>query len=127
MADRIGIGMVGAGSIARARHVPGFKAIPGVELVGVVNRSPDSSEQAANDLGFARTYETWRALVDDPAVDAVVVATWPYLHAPVTLAALDAGKHVLTQARMAMDSDEAAGMLGASLDHPELTTMIVPA
>src|SRR5207247_1493672 len=55
-ADRIGIGMVGAGSIARARHVPGFKAIPGVELVGVVNRTPESSKAAARELGFARTY-----------------------------------------------------------------------
>jgi len=127
MAHRIGIGMVGAGSIARARHVPGFRALPGVELVGVVNRSRESSRQAANELGFAGTYASWHELLDDPAVDAVVVATWPYLHAPVTLAALDAGKHVLTQARMAMNGDEAEVMLAASLDHPDLTTMIVPA
>ena len=126
-ADRIGIGMVGAGSIARARHVPGFKAIPGVELVGVVNRTPESSKAAAKELGFARTYRDWRALLDDPKVDAVVVAAWPYLHAPVTLAALHAGKHVLTQARMATDADEARDMLDASLEHPDLATMVVPA
>jgi len=127
MADRIGIGMVGAGSIARARHVPGFTEIPGVELVGVVNRTAESSRHAAKKLGFASTYATWRELIEDPKVDAVVVATWPYLHAAVTLAALDAGKHVLTQARMAMNGDEAEDMLAASLDHPELTSMIVPA
>src|SRR5436190_2233257 len=109
--DRIGIGMVGAGSIARARHVPGFKTIPGVELVGVVNRTPDSTRQAATEFGFGRTYATWRELLDDDDVDAVVIATWPYLHAPITLAALDAGKHVLTQARMAMNADEAHDML----------------
>ena len=126
-ADRIGIGMVGAGNISRARHVPGFKAIPGVELVGVVNRTPESSRQAATEFGFGKTYANWRDLIDDKAVNAVVVATWPYLHAPVTLAALDAGKHVLTQARMATDSDEAHEMLAASRDHPELVTMIVPA
>jgi predicted dehydrogenase len=119
--------MIGAGSIARARHVPGFKAIEGVELVGVVNRSPESSDAARRELGFQRTYRTWRELLDDPRVDAVVIATWPYLHAPITLAALDAGKHVLTQARMAMDADEAQTMLDASLEHPDLTTMIVPA
>ena len=63
MADRIGIGIVGAGSIARARHVPGFKAIPGVELVGVVNRSPDSTEKARADsisAGRTRTGGTCR-------------------------------------------------------------------
>lgn len=127
MADRIGVGMVGAGSIARARHVPGLKAIEGVELVGVVNRSRESSEEARTALGFQRTYASWRALLDDPSVDAVVIATWPYLHAPITLAALDAGKHVLTQARMAMDAGEAQDMLDASREHPDLVTMIVPA
>jgi predicted dehydrogenase len=127
MADRIGIGMIGAGSIARVRHVPGFRAIPGVELVGVVNRSPDSSAQAAKEFGFRKTYASWKEVIEDAEVDAVVVATWPYLHAPVTLAALDAGKHVLTQARMATNGDEAEDMLAASLDHPELVTMIVPA
>jgi predicted dehydrogenase len=127
MADRIGIGIVGAGSIARARHVPGFKAIHGVELVGVVNRSPGSTEKARTELDFGGSYANWHELVADPAVDAVVVATWPYLHAPVTLAALDAGKHVLTQARMAANADEARDMLDASLGHPELVTMVVPA
>jgi predicted dehydrogenase len=127
MAERIGIGMIGAGSIARARHVPGFLAQPGVELVGVVNRSPESSEQARAEFGFGRTYASWRDLLDDPRVDAVMVATWPYLHAPVTIAALEAGKHVLTQARMAMDGAEAEDMLATSLEHPDLTTMVVPA
>jgi predicted dehydrogenase len=65
VADRIGVGMVGAGSIARARHVPGLKAIEGVELVGVVNRSQESSEEARQALGFARTYASWRELLDD--------------------------------------------------------------
>jgi len=126
MADRIGIGIVGAGAISRTRHVPGFKAIPGVELVGVVNRSPESSARAASDLGFARTYDSWRDLLDDPAIDAVVVATWPYLHAPITIAALESGRHVLTQARMAMNADEARAMQAAALEQPELTAMVVP-
>ncbi len=106
--------------------MPGFRAIASVELVGVVNRTAASSAAAAAEFGFGRTYATWRELVDDPAVDAVVIATWPYLHAPITVAALAAGKHVLTQARMAMDATEARAMLAASLAHPELTAMVVP-
>jgi predicted dehydrogenase len=118
--------VVGAGGIVRDRHVPGFKRIPGVELVGVVNRSAESSRRAMQEHGFQRTYAHWRDLLADPEVDAVVVATWPYLHAPITLAALDAGKHVLTQARMAMSGAEAQAMLTASRAHPELVTMVVP-
>src|SRR5262245_16622764 len=124
--ERLGIGMVGAGQIARDRHVPGFRRIPGVELVGVVNRSPESSRRAAEEHGFRRTYAHWRDLLADGDVDAVVIGTWPYLHAPITLAALEAGKHVLTQARMAMDGEQAGAMLAASLAHPELVAMVVP-
>ena len=127
MADRIGVGFVGAGSIARARHVPGFRAIPGVELIGVTNRTPESTRRAAEEFGFSKTYDNWRDLLDDADVDAVVIATWPYLHAPITIAALEAGRHVLTQARMAMDSQQAEDMLAASLDRPDLVTMVVPA
>ncbi|HKF16905.1 MAG TPA: Gfo/Idh/MocA family oxidoreductase [Candidatus Dormibacteraeota bacterium] len=123
---RIGLGVIGAGQIVRERHVPGFKRIRGVELVGVVNRSPESSRRAQEAHGFQRTYGHWRELIDDAEVDAVLIATWPYLHAPITLAALDAGKHVLTQARMAMDGAEARAMLAASRAHPELVAMVVP-
>jgi predicted dehydrogenase len=124
--DRIGVGVVGAGQIVRDRHVPGFRRIPGVELVGVVNRSAESSRRAAEEHGFRRTYAHWRDLLADPDVDAVVIGTWPYLHAPITLATLAAGKHVLTQARMAMDGEQARAMLAASLARPELVAMVVP-
>jgi predicted dehydrogenase len=123
---RIGVGVVGAGGIVRDRHVPGFKRIPGVELVGVINRSGESSRRAMKEHGFQRTYGHWRKLLADPEVDAVLIATWPYLHAPITLAALEAGKHVLSQARMAMDGTEARAMLEAARAHPELVTMVVP-
>jgi predicted dehydrogenase len=56
----------------------------------------------------------------------VVIGTWPYLHCDITLAALDAGKHVLTEARMAMTAIEAHRMLDASRQHPDLVTQIVP-
>jgi len=127
MTERIGIGLVGAGGIARTRHIPGFRALPGVELVGVVNRTPASSARAAAELEIPRTYPDWEALVADPAVDAVVVATWPYLHAPVARAALAQGRHVLVEGRMAMDADEARVMLAAAEARPDRVAMVVPA
>lgn len=127
MTERIGIGIVGAGGIARTRHVPGFRALPGVELVGLVNRTPESTARAAAELGIPRTFDGWPSLVADPDVGAVVVATWPYLHAPVTIAALEAGKHVLVEGRMAMDAAEARAMLAASEAHPGQVAMVVPA
>jgi predicted dehydrogenase len=127
MTERIAIGLVGAGGIARARHVPGFRALPGVEIVGVVNRTPDSTARAAAELAIPRAYAGWEALVGDPDVNAVVVATWPYLHAPIAIAALGAGKHVLVEARMAMDGAEARAMLAAAAGRPDRVAMVVPA
>ena len=129
MADRIRIGMVGAGGIARTRHVPGLKALAGrgVELTAVVNSTRASSERAAAEFGFARVHDNWHELVNDPDIDAVVIGATPYLHHPVTLAALSAGKHVLTEARLAMNAQQAREMLQASLNHPQLVTQVVPA
>lgn len=123
---RVRIGIVGAGANTRERHIPGFRAIPGVEITGVVNRTPESSEKAAKELGIPRSYPSWKALVEDPEIDAVCIGTWPNLHCEVTCAALETGKHVLTEARMARNADEARKMLAASRAHPRLTTQIVP-
>jgi len=123
----IRIGIVGAGANTRDRHIPGFQAIPGIELAAVANRGRASGERVAQQFGIARVYDHWQEVIEDDEIDAVMIGTWPYLHAPVTLAALEAGKHVLTEARMAMNLAEAEQMLTASREHPELTTQIVPA
>jgi predicted dehydrogenase len=120
------VGLIGAGANTKARHVPGLRAVSGVEIVAVCNRRPESTAQAARELGIPRTFSAWEDLVGDPDIDAVVVGTWPYLHAPVTLAALDAGKHVLTEARMALDAAQAHEMVEASRKHPRLVCQIVP-
>ena len=122
----IRIGLVGAGANTKLRHIPGFLDIDGVEISAVCNRTLESGQKVADEYGIGKVFDDWRALVDDDDVDAVCVGTWPYLHAPVTLAALAAGKHLLTEARMAMNLDEARAMLRAS-EQSESVAMIVPA
>jgi predicted dehydrogenase len=120
------VGIVGAGGNTRLRHIPGFRAIDGVELVGVVNSTPESTARAAAEFDIPRTYENWQTLVDDPELDAVMIGTWPNLHCEITVAALVAGKHVLCEARMACNASEAHRMLAASQAHPDLVAQIVP-
>lgn len=122
----IRIGIVGAGQITRTRHIPGFQRLPGVRVVGVCNRRRETSAKVAREFDIPRVYGNWEDLVGDPDVDAVVIGAWPYLHGAVTLAALDAGKHVLTQARMAMNAREAQRMADRAGESPNLTAMIVP-
>jgi predicted dehydrogenase len=124
--DPIRIGIVGLGRNTRSRHVPGFQACEKVELIAVCNRRPESTQQVALEFDIPKTFDDWEQLVADDDVDAVMIGTWPYLHCPITLAALENGKHVLTEARMAVDLTEARRMFAAAQQHPELVTQIVP-
>ena len=126
MPDTIRIGVVGAGANTRLHHIPKLKKIAGVEIASVANRSRASSERAAQEFGIERVHDTWQELVNDSGIHAVVIGTWPYMHCPVTLAALAAGKHVLTEARIAMNATEARQMLAASRARPDLVTQVVP-
>jgi predicted dehydrogenase len=125
-AGEVRIGIVGAGQIARTRHIPGFQAIPGVRIHAVCNRRRESARRVASDYDIPKVYSSWEDLIADPQVDAVVIGAWPYLHCPVTLAAFDLGKHVLTQARMAMNAREAQRMYDYATESPRVTAMIVP-
>jgi len=122
----IRIGIVGAGGNTRKKHIPGFRAVEGVEILGVVNRTAESTARAQEDFEIPRTYATWQALVDDPEIDAVMIGTWPNWHCEITCAALEAGKHVLTEARMARNVPEAHRMLKTSQALPDLVAQIVP-
>jgi predicted dehydrogenase len=126
MPDTIRVGIVGLGENTRRRHVPGLRACSGVEVVAVCNRRPQSTAQAAAEFSIPRTFEHWQDLAADPQIDAVLIGAWPYLHCPVTLAALESGKHVLTEARMAMNAAEAHQMLAAAQARPHLVCQIVP-
>ena len=53
----------------------------------------------------------WREVINDPSLDAVVIGTWPYLHRTLVLAALQAGKHVLTEARLVSSAPDACSFL----------------
>jgi predicted dehydrogenase len=122
----IRVGIVGAGQITRTRHLPGFRAIPGVRVTAVCNRRRETARRVAREFEIPKVYNNWEDLVADADVDAVLIGAWPFLHCSVTLAAFDAGKHVLTQARMAMNAREAQRMLDRSRELPHLTAMIVP-
>ena len=124
---KIRVGLIGAGGNTRAFHIPGLAKQPDVQIVAVANRTRESSQRVADEFAIAKVHDHWRALLDDASIDAVCIGTWPYMHAPLTIAALEAGKHVLCEARMAMDHGEACTMLAASLRHPALTAQIVPA
>jgi predicted dehydrogenase len=119
------IGIIGAGGIVRQRHYPGLKKIPGVELAVVCNRGRESAERAAAEFGIPEIRTNWRDVVAMPDLDAILIGTPPYLHAEATIAALEAGKHVFCQARMARNYAEAKAMYERSRQ-VERVTMLCP-
>ena len=123
----ISVGVIGAGANTKLLHIPNFQATKGVEVVAVANRTLQSSRKVAKNFGIPGVFENWEDIIFHDSIDAVCIGTWPYMHAPMTIAALEAGKHVLCEARMALNSGEASEMLEVSRMNPHLIAQIVPA
>ncbi len=124
--EPIRLGIIGAGGNVRNVMLPIFRGIEGCEIVAVANRSLESSQRVTNEFNIPKPYGSWEELLADEEIDAVLIGTWPYMHRTLTLATLEAGKHVLCQARMANTAQEARDMLEASQRHPELVSQLVP-
>jgi predicted dehydrogenase len=124
--SKIRIGIVGAGAIVKQRHLPGLGKLPGVEIAVVCNRRKETAQRVAAEYGIPEVQEQWQDVVKRPDLDAIWIGTTPHLHAPITIAALEAGKHVFCQARMTTDLANARSMLETAQKHPSQVTMLCP-
>jgi predicted dehydrogenase len=112
--SRVGVGVVGVGGISRQVHLPGLTIAPQAEIVALCDANEAALAQVAAEFRIAKTVTDYRELVRLPEVDAVVVATPTIMHAPVALAAIAAGKHVLVEKQLAMDYAESVRMYQAA-------------
>ena len=112
--ETLRIGIIGAGGNTRLHHIPKLKAQPGVELVTVANRSIASGQRVADEEGIPNVAAHWQDVVEDDSLDAVCIGTWPYLHAPITIAALEAGKHVLCEKPIGLNAAQAEQIIEAA-------------
>lgn len=111
--DRLQVGVIGGGSIARHRHVPEYAANPRARFRAITDRVRERAEKLAAPYG-ATVYADYRELLADPDIAAVSVCLPNALHAEVTIAALRAGKHVLCEKPMATSAAEAEAMIEAA-------------
>lgn len=110
-------GLIGCGDIARKRVAPALRDLPECELVAVNRGRAELAASFAQEFGAKRWYADWRALLADDEIDAVYLATPVYLHTEQTIAAAEAGKHVLCEKPMAMNVAECDRMLAACHAH----------
>ena len=109
----IRVAFTGTGNISKI-HARAAQALPGVELAAVVNHRPESMAAFAAEFGISRLYADVAGLLKDGGVDALVVGTPNYLHAPETIAALSACVPVMVEKPMALNAAEAEAMVAAS-------------
>jgi len=102
------IAFAGTGGINKV-HARAAQSL-GLDLAAAVNHKPESMVAFGEEFGITRQYETIEAMLKDGGVDAVVVSTPNYLHAPQTIAALNAGVHVMVEKPMAMNAQECEQM-----------------
>jgi myo-inositol 2-dehydrogenase/D-chiro-inositol 1-dehydrogenase len=111
--NEVGIGIIGCGTIALNAHIPAIDDIPEARVVAVSSRSPASALRAAERCGLEDWYTDSQKVLDDPAVEAVVLCSPPDTHMDLTIRAAAAGKHVLCEKPMARTLEECDGMIGA--------------
>ena len=96
----LNIGIIGCGKIAQVRHLPEYEQNPGARIAGLYDLNQERAQALAAQYG-AKAYESYEALLADPAIDAVSVCSANVSHAEIAVAALEAGKHVLCEKPMA--------------------------
>ena len=104
------IGIIGCGKIAQVRHIPEYAENPYAELAGFYDLNTQRAAELAAQYG-GKAYASAEAMLADPAIDAVSVCVANHAHAPITIAALKAGKHVLCEKPMATTLEECEEMV----------------
>lgn len=114
MEKKLKIAIIGVGNIAES-HIGGYKNNPNVEIYAFCDINPDTLAKKGEKHGVSRLYTDEKKMLEElPEIDAVSVCTWNNGHAPASIMALEAGKHVLCEKPMAMNAKEAQAMIDAS-------------
>jgi predicted dehydrogenase len=111
---KIGMGLIGPGFVA-AHHIDAVRRLGDVEVVAIAGSSEESAKKKAREYKVDRAYGDFRALIADPDVQVIHNTTPNYLHLPVTMAVLQAGKHVIADKPLAMNPEEGRKLRDAAV------------
>lgn len=126
MAYRVKVGIIGCGGIANQKHFPALSgAADRVDIVAFCDLIPERAEESAKKYGApgAKTYIDYRELLADPDIEIVHVLTPNVSHCEITVAALEAGKHVMCEKPMAATAKDAEKMMAAHKQSGKLLTI----
>ena len=110
----LGVGLVGVGAVAQVSHIPALKQLEGVQIVALVDRDPEKAARVAQKFQVPHAFGRIEELLDRDDIDVIDLCTPNFLHAPMAIAALESGKHVICERPLARSADEAAAMAKAA-------------
>src|SRR5262245_49603959 len=110
----IGVAIVGCGGITLQNHLPGLALCPNTRVVALCDSDPATLQRASQQTGIKAISTNYEETVTRDDVQAVIIATPNVTHAPIALAAISAGKHVLCEKPIAMSHAEAVQMYRAA-------------
>jgi len=118
------VGIVGAGGIARGAHLKAAMALKDeVRVLAIADVAPELAQRVATEFNIPNVFTDYHELLAMPEIEVVIVATPNYLHAPVSIAALKAGKHVLCEKPMATNLHDAREMVEVARRSGKLLTI----
>lgn len=109
MSEKVKIGIIGTGSISNL-HMAAYRKLPDAEVVACCDLNEERAKKYAEKYGIPHVFTDYRELLKMKEIDAVSVTTWNNGHAPISIAALRAGKNVLCEKPMALNTKEALEM-----------------
>ncbi len=111
--ESFNVGVLGAGSFAMGTLLPAIKAVREIRRIGICAANGSHAKHAAKKFGFEHCATDEREILNDPDVNAVVIATRHHLHARQVLAALAAGKHVFCEKPLCLTEEDLGEIVGS--------------
>ena len=125
----LSVGLIGTGFMGKCHALAWnavatvFGDVPRPRLAMLAESTPDLAERRRREFGFERATSDWRAVVSDPVVDVVSITTPNHLHAEMTIAALEEGKHVWCEKPMATSLTDAERMVAAARNSGRISVL----
>lgn len=116
-------GVLSTAKIARTKVIPAIQTSLTGEVVAIASRDLSKTRDITTPLGIKRAYGSYEELLADPNIDAIYNPLPNHMHVPYSIAALEAGKHVLCEKPLGLDTADAQKLLDAANAHPNLVTM----
>ena len=121
--SKINWGILSTAKIGLNKVIPALQASKYGNVAAIASRDSTQAQAAAQRLGIPKTHASYESLLQDPAIDAVYIPLPNHLHVPWSIKALEAGKHVLCEKPIGLDSREAQQLVEAAKKHPHLKIM----